>query len=137
MHVVVFIRGEPSYEMHTWGALGEGLIFSIEQGILGARNRVIGVSLSTRILIYDSRLGVPLPSQILEFSNPCIRVLVRIIDDWRFLVPFCVDNFVPEAERTVGQLPVTKIEEVINTTSVDHLPIRDNALDFPIISVKQ
>jgi hypothetical protein len=102
----------------------------------GAWDWVVGVPFGTRILGHDGRLGVPLPGQILEFGDPRIRVLVRIVNNRRLLVPLGVDDFVPEVERTVRQLTVAEIEKFVDATGLDHLPIWDDTLNLPIVSVE-
>jgi hypothetical protein len=122
--------------MHAWCTLGEGLVFPVEPCILGARNWVIRVSLGTRILGHDGRLWMPLPGQIFEFGNPCIRLFVRIVNDRRLLVPLRVNGFVPEVERTVRQRTVAKIEKFVDATGVDHRFIRDDPMNLLIVSVE-
>jgi hypothetical protein len=57
---------------------------------------------------------VRLAAEVFELGDARVQVVVRVVDDRRFLIPLDIVRFVLELQRTIGQLAETVIEELID-----------------------
>src|SRR5215217_1229239 len=137
IHVVVLVRREPPHEVDARHRIGELPVALVQLRVLRLRHGVVRVALGLRILVDDRRLRVLLPRQVLELGDPRVWVLVRVVDDWRRLVNRPVERLEAKLERTVGQLAVAQIEELVDRTRVDGLLERKQVGDFAVIRLQQ
>src|SRR3954451_9487147 len=114
IHVVVLVRFQPAYEVDRWSLFCQGFVPFVDQIVLRTRDGVVRIALSLRIFIHDARLRMLLTRQVLEFGDACVQMLVRIIDHGLWLKYGPIDGLVLEAQRTIRQLAVSKLEELID-----------------------